>query len=90
MTTHPINPGTKMYLIESEIKGHKYWIRTEEIFNDQGVKHPGKLDFEFVGIIDNASEFSTLHKADKAIRIIQPHTRNHLNAVEKPKQFMPK
>jgi len=73
------------YLIETEIKGHKYWLRTEEILNQQGMAHPNNFNLSFQGLIDNATEYPSLHKADKMISIVQRRTRNHLNAVQKPK-----
>ncbi len=65
-----------MYLIETQVGKFKYWIK----ITYQGARFP---QFHFVGIRDNASEFSTEKSAMDTILLIQPKTDNHLVVVNK-------
>lgn len=67
------------YLIETEITGHKYWIKVLDLWSSNK-----KYQYEIAGLMDNATEFINLDEAQKAMDKLKCKT--DLTIIPKPKE----
>lgn len=67
------------YLIETEITGHKYWIKVLDLWSSNK-----KYQYEIAGLMDNATEFINLDEAQKAMDKLKCKT--DLNIIPKPRE----